>query len=284
MKKYYHTYTRGLENDVIFRSTDDYVVGMNYVPVALHDKDISLLAFTLMSNHFHFIVWSTEQHAVDLINAYKNLISRYIYSKYRTRELLRKVSTGISAINGGEEGLKEKIAYVLNNPAEAGINCFALSYEWGSGKCYFTGMNHHPSNVPLGSHTARDQRRILRTHVKLPQDYQITPAGYIDPTSYIDWKSVEQLYHKATSMQYHLNMSRKNMTRSRYSLCFTDDLLLNIVSQMLEKNFGGLAVSELSLESVSTLVKDLNRRLNSSAKQIARVLGLPVQNIVDILK
>ena len=31
MKRYYHVYTKGLEQDVIFRERADYIVGMNYL-------------------------------------------------------------------------------------------------------------------------------------------------------------------------------------------------------------------------------------------------------------
>lgn len=53
MKRYWHIYTKGLEDDLIFRCEEDFVVGMNNVPVALHGKDIVILAFVLMTNHFH---------------------------------------------------------------------------------------------------------------------------------------------------------------------------------------------------------------------------------------
>ena len=132
--------------------------------------------------------------------------------------------------------------------------------------------------------TVRGQRTFLRSHVKLPQSYIVTPRGYIDPISYVDWRFVESLFYKVTSLQYYLNMSGKNKEMSRYSLVFSDELMLNLVSQMLDKQYGGLTVSELSQESVSSLVKDLNRRMNSSAKQIARVLGLSVQTVVAILR
>ena len=59
MKKFYHVCTKGLEDDVIFRKDTDYVAGMNFVPISLLGLAIKILAFTLMSNHFHFLLYGT---------------------------------------------------------------------------------------------------------------------------------------------------------------------------------------------------------------------------------
>ena len=283
MKRYWHIYTKGLEDDLIFRCEEDFVVGMNYVPVALHGKDIVILAFVLMTNHFHFIVCAREDVARQFIETYKNLVSRYVYVKYSTSELLKGVNAGISMITETEK-LKEKIAYVLNNPVAAGINCFPQRYEWGSGECYFAGEDRNGFCVPLSSYQVRVQRKMLRSHTKLPQSYLVSSGGYVTPSSYVDWQAVENLYYRASSLQYYLNMSRKNNDVSKYSLVFSDELLLNVVSQMLEKQYGGLSVKELHKESLAVLVRELNRRMNSPAKQLARVLGLSVADVVSILK
>ena len=55
VKRYYHVYTKGLEDDVIFRNREDFVAGMNYVPVSLKNAGVDVIVFVLMSNHFHFL-------------------------------------------------------------------------------------------------------------------------------------------------------------------------------------------------------------------------------------
>ena len=89
MKRYYHVYTKGLEQDVIFRERADYIVGMNYVPVSLHGLDLQLLAFVLMSNHFHFVIYGTKDECDRFINLYKLLVSRYVRIRYGTAKILR---------------------------------------------------------------------------------------------------------------------------------------------------------------------------------------------------
>ena len=43
VKRYYHVYTKGLEDDVIFRNREDFVAGMNYVPVSLKNVKIAII-------------------------------------------------------------------------------------------------------------------------------------------------------------------------------------------------------------------------------------------------
>ena len=278
MRRYYHVYTKGLEDDVMFRTNEDYVAGMNYVPVSIVGLDVLILAFVLMSNHVHFIVYGVYEEVYNFIEMYKNLIGRYARNRYGVKEMLRRVGTGVSPIPESAEELKQKIAYVLNNPLAAGINCFPITYEWGSGRCYF---NASPSmGRPLSSFSRNDQKKMMRTHKLLSQSYLVTEQGYVHPCSYVSADLVEKLYYKANSFNYYLGTQPKRSS----SLLISDTLLSNIVDEIIDKQYGGLYPSQLSNESLSVLLKEMNRRFNASPKQIARVLKVPLQEVVSILK
>ena len=120
--RFHHVYIKGLENNIIFREREDFIAGMNYVAISTFSTCISMLAFTLMSNHFHFVVYGTAQEAKGFIDLYKNLIGRYVRNKYGTEQLLRRVSTGCKTIEQSNDALKSIIAYVLRNHIKAGIN------------------------------------------------------------------------------------------------------------------------------------------------------------------
>jgi REP element-mobilizing transposase RayT len=53
---YFHVYTKGLEDALVFRDREDFVAGMNLVAVVCFSVNVRLLAFVLMSNHVHFVV------------------------------------------------------------------------------------------------------------------------------------------------------------------------------------------------------------------------------------
>ena len=53
MRQYYHICTEGLGNDLIFRTDEDYIRGMNAIGILAYRHGISILAFCLMDNHVH---------------------------------------------------------------------------------------------------------------------------------------------------------------------------------------------------------------------------------------
>ena len=78
-ESYYHAYNRGSSKQTIFHYNDDYVVFLNLLkrhlsPEPQRDKknreymwlhnDIELLAYCLMPNHFHLLVYQRDEQAL----------------------------------------------------------------------------------------------------------------------------------------------------------------------------------------------------------------------------
>lgn len=283
MKRYYHVYTKGLEQDVIFRERADYIVGMNYVPVSLHGLDLQLLAFVLMSNHFHFVIYGTKDECDRFINLYKRLVSRYVRIRYGTAKILRSVQTSCTEIDPDNEALKRLIAYVLNNPVKAGINCMPQNYEWGSGRCYFTNFDRNPHKRPLSDFGVREQIALLKSETKLDGRHMVCESGYIDPSSYVNVDFVERLFGRARSLEYFLSTSNKNSSESDGPMVFSDTLVLAGLMELLEKKYESVSLEDLSWEIRVKLVKDIRRQFNSPPKQLARVFKFPLKDIINII-
>lgn len=110
---YYHVYNRGVEKRVIFQDEQDYKVflsylkeylspppdpktlvrnftlkdqvfkGMPHIPRNYH-KEIELLAFCLMPNHFHFLIKQLNEIAMkDFIHSLQLRYSMYFNKKYK---------------------------------------------------------------------------------------------------------------------------------------------------------------------------------------------------------
>ena len=75
---YFHVYTKGLEDRLIFRDREDFIAGMNLVAVVCFSVEVRLLAFVLMSNHVHFVVRGSREEAERLRRVWMRLRVRLL--------------------------------------------------------------------------------------------------------------------------------------------------------------------------------------------------------------
>lgn len=280
---YYHVYTKGLESDTIFRDDADYITGMNYMAILHFKSCVSVLAFVLMSNHFHFILHGSMTDIRAFITLYKDMVSRYVRNKYGDKKILRRVKTGISPINDSGERLKELIAYVLNNPVKAGVNILPQSYLWGTGGCYFSNIDTLAGAVPIDAMNRRQQIALLKSNVKLPGTYKVNSHGFIDPKCYVDYKLVERVFGRARSMEYFLSVSnRKHAEETQVG--FSDALLIVALKELLAKRYDSISVPELEYDSQRVIIKQLRRQFYCQPKQIARICGLSLSRVYALLE
>jgi len=97
---YYHLYNRGVAKQDIFQDEQDYKTFLSYLKIYLSKKDESqkiaptrqlknffeeftLLAYCLMPNHFHMLVWQKNQRTMaNFMRSIATKYSRYFNKKY----------------------------------------------------------------------------------------------------------------------------------------------------------------------------------------------------------
>lgn len=282
--RYYHVYTKGLEDRELFRDRDDFVTGMNILAVVCFSCKVKLLAFVLMSNHVHFVMKSNRETAERFIWLYKNLLSRYLHNQYGEVKYLHRLRTSVDPVELSDENLKRLIAYVLNNPVKAGINCVAFGYEWSSARCYFNMMDDMNESIPVSGFSSRQLRRILHSCFKLPSSCRISSCGYVTPQSYIDIEAVEHLFGRARSFEYFLSSALAVRKGVADNISFSDGVLLSALKEILNNKYGVTSVSELDDFLKKNLIKDMKSRFTASSRQLARVVGLSVNDIIRYLQ
>lgn len=98
---YYHIYNRGVNGDLVFIDNEDKAVFLNLFKRYLSDKpekdlkgreyawlqkDIQLLAFCLMGNHYHLLVYQKERDALTrLMRAVNSSYGMYFNNKYKRK-------------------------------------------------------------------------------------------------------------------------------------------------------------------------------------------------------
>jgi putative transposase len=97
---YYHLYNRGVAKQDIFQDKQDYKTFLSYLKIYLSKKDesqkiaptrqlknffeeLTLLAYCLMPNHFHMLVWQKNQRTMaNFMRSIATKYSRYFNKKY----------------------------------------------------------------------------------------------------------------------------------------------------------------------------------------------------------
>ncbi|MBP0902793.1 oxygen-dependent coproporphyrinogen oxidase [Mariniflexile gromovii] len=136
---YYHIFNRGINSSVIFPNESNMSYFLNLIEKHLTDK-VDIIAFCLMSNHFHLIVKIIEDETM-AIQAFSNLFNAYAKAfnkqQNRTGSLFEKHFKRKKITD--ETYLKNLILYVHKNPQNHKVVKHFEAYKFTSYKGYFLG-------------------------------------------------------------------------------------------------------------------------------------------------
>lgn len=280
MKKYFLLTTEHLEDALWFKNDEDFATGMNYVAIqAGVTPEVIVLAFILMSNHVHFVLYGSREEVEDFVNSFKGRYSLYLQKKYGTKEFLRRNSVDIKEIPEDEvEALERVLAYVQMNCVAANICLYPGQYLWGTGNTFFqAGSIKHYRR--LDSLSGRKRIRIMHSEeaLNLPGEWRLSDAGFIVPESYVAIEQVESIFRTPKRMQYFLNSSskaRKRLEVEENLPAFRDQSIANALPDLLQSLFQKRNFTMLSASEQAETLRQLRYRFSAGVHQAARVCGL----------
>ena len=278
--KYWHAYTRGLEKGLIFRSREDFVYGMNGVPVCALMCGVDVLSFTLMTNHVHFVVTGREDSCLGFMRAYRRRLSKLA-------DMGGSNAVGIKEIPD-KEAFMRTVAYVLRNSLSSEPEVLPLFYEWGSGSCYFRkdSLLLPTEYRRVADFGYREIRKMLHSNLALPDDYRLTPEGTICPANYVNRKKVEEIFGSPARLMLYLSRNMKmEMSLSEGVLGtvpYADGELLGSVREICLLEFGTSDAGTLGVEQRCRLAEYLRKQFGCSIKQMARLSGLSTELLKKI--
>ena len=286
MRKYYWLVTtEHLKEGLWFRDDEDYKVGMNYVAIASFAYGVMVLAFVLMSNHVHFVLYCTEKEAWAFINEFKADCSRHLALKYGVRDLLRRNGVQIQRITPEDESFERAVAYTLMNPPAANICLHPSGYPWGTGGTYF--KVHSLKGTRIGNMSENAIRKRLHTKRTLPDNWLIGEDGYILPESYVPISLVESLFKNPKRLDYFLRNTSKAKRRQEFQgndlPSFRDQVLYAAIPDLCRSLFGKNGAAELNEEQRQDLVRQIRRRFSADIHQIVRVTSFPMEEVARFL-
>lgn len=283
--EFYLVSTDHLSDALWFKDDEDFKAGMNQVAVVTNLTGICVLAFTLMSNHVHFVLQSTREDAVTFINRYKQQYSNYFQERYGTSHLLRRNHADVRALSVDGESLERGIAYTLMNAVAANICQHPTGYRWCSADTLF--RERPPHGVMIRDLSFRQQTRLLHSNVRLDPEWIMGDEGYVLPDSFIAVRFVESLFRTPGRLNYFLSNSSKAKVRLEKNgeglPSFKDQIILSAVPDLCHSLFRKARLEQVNDSERAELIRQLRFRFSADIHQIARILGIPYPECVKLL-
>ncbi len=206
---------------ILFRKVEDFLLAISRLASCAYASEVEILAFSIMSTHFHIVVRGYEDDVKGFTTAYKRNLALLHNAEYRANISLQ---TSIRVVVGNENVIAV-LNYVLKNPIHHGIKATAYSYAYSTTTCYFVdeftrddrfeGENLPPKYIRPSDLTYRQYRRLFGNR-SVADNFRIlyyssNGISYylVLPESFINVKCVETIYSSPKNFAYQMNRPLK---------------------------------------------------------------------------
>ena len=273
---FFHVCTDGRSLPWMFKDNSDYIAGINRLAICQLRTNAKIVAYVLMDNHVHFILYGTMLQCKQFITKYKQLTGTWIRNKYNLTGFLKQLPTKILQLKT-EERLLNTIAYIDRNPVVAGYKYLPTEYPWGSAQFMF--KNRSEENAKTMSTLSRRNKRILfGTRFLLPDNWQINDEGMICPNSFLDISVSESRFKTPVKYSYFLARKLEGIVNQELEFAqksFIPDLeLRKIVKGIIRQEYNKENISQLDITRRLSVARKLRYSYAATLKQIARMVQL----------
>jgi REP element-mobilizing transposase RayT len=283
---FYHLSTKPLEKGVIFQDDEERKVAINLIAILAKETHVDILAFAIMSNHFHFIIKGELVDGIEFFRRLKKRLSNFFSRRGRSGIMdLVDVDPNTPAIASLTQ-FRNEIAYVIRNPyvVRTDVNLFA--YPWCSGYLYFNPLLDSLCSKSAKELSYKEKRDITRaTDPVLDTQFRVRD-GMIAPESFVNYKLVERLFPSARKFLWWVlrNVEAHHEVASRLGekVFLNDDELFVTAQQLARSQFGCDGVKDLSIQQQKEIAVVLKHKWNASNGQVARIAQLDPSIVNDM--
>ena len=281
---FYHLHTKPLEKGLIFQDDEERRVALNFIGIIAKELHIDILAFALMSNHFHFIIRGEKVDVLEFFRRLKKRLSYFLVRKGRPG-VLDPVEPKTQDITSLTQ-LRNEIAYVIRNPYVVLVDVNPLAYPWCSGYLYFNLFLPKLESKPVSALTYREKRAITRSSgAELNPSIRVRDE-MIAPECFVNYKLVERLFPHARKFTWWVFKNVEAQVSVARSLDehpnLSDDELFIVTMRICENDFGKKSTKEMTEQEQKKLAVRLKNDWYASNAQIARLSGLSPVDVDDL--
>ena len=279
---FFHHHTKPLETGVIFENDIDRAVALAYVAVTAWTTGVEILAYALMSNHFHFILRGSEEQCRVFFARLKTRLSLY-FSRHGRTWVLRAVEDPVPTPITTLKQLQNEIAYVVRNPYVVRVDVNPLAYLWCSGFLYFNPLLTLIRTLPSSRLPVREKRALLHSHdVTLPERLTWVD-GCVFPGSFVNYRLVESMFRNAQHYTIVVFKNVEDQVETALRLgerpSVNDDEMLSASLRICRAEYGVRGPSHLTEDQKVDLARKLKFDYYASNGQLARFTTLPLATV-----
>ena len=122
-------------------------------------------------------------------------------------------------------------------------------------------------------------RRLFRIRNRLNAEFYVDQNGVIDCRSIISGTLVEKIFGSYKSLNYYMGIVKNEADITHYGGARNDSDIYGDLKAKYANQYGVESIQDIPFEEKVGLIKVLKREYGSGPKQIARILGLPIEFI-----
>jgi len=282
----FHISMEGLETTVLCRDDADYDAMVKILCVAARRKKVLVIIYAVVSNHCHVAILAANQGDADAYGQeIKRMYAMWFRRRYGEEGILRH--TDIKAIwLDSDWYVRNALAYIPRNALDNG--CPVQDYRWTGYRAMFRQGYERNTGRKVASLTKRERERILHTGDDLSDvRWLLNEREELIPDSFCEHRYLEQAFEqdpafflKTIGGQNAAEMQNKLITAPR--AIQTDGEFFKLATETSQRWFQA-EIPSISLERKIRLITYLHRTSRTTVPQLARVFGLPRNQISRIL-
>ena len=279
---FFHLHTKPLETGVIFENDIDRAIALVYIAIAARAVGVEILAYALMSNHFHFILQGSKEQCQAFFGFVKARLSLY-FSRHGRPGSLKAIKDPEPTPITSLKQLQDEIAYVIRNPYVVRVDVNPLAYLWCSGFLYFNPLLDHIRTRPTSGLTVQEKRTLLRSHDVDLLEGLTWVDGCVFPGCFVNYRLAESMFRDARQFTLTVFKNVESQVETALRLGETpsvnDDEMLSASLRLCRNEYGVKGPSQLTEKQKIDLAKKLKFDYYASNGQISRFTTLPLDTV-----
>ena len=283
----FHICLRDLEQAILCREEEDYDTMVKAICVCARRKNVIIIIYAVVSNHCHVAVLARcHADADSFAQEIKRIYAQLFQRKYGVKNILRRIEIKAICLDS-DQHVRNALAYIPKNAMDNGASVY--EYLWTGFRAMFASRQVSENCRQVANLTFRERVAIMHTGDKLDDvPWLLDGEIHLVPSSICDWAYLEQVYNNdpgfflrlvggvnSAEMQYELEEKPYQMLSDTEYYKMVEDVCLRWFKAGL---------SQLSLAQKHRIIPYLFRTTKTTERQLARIVGLPLDRISSILQ